>query len=231
MMENESVLQVDDLNVVLDHQRILDHLSFSVKKGEIIMILGPNGAGKTVLLKCLLQLLPYQGKIEWQKGMKIGYVPQRLPFIKDIPLSVMDFFALKKASRKEVLDIVKAVGVGEDFLEKRIGELSSGQFQRILILWSLIGDPQVLLFDEPTTGIDIGSEETIYHFLEKLRKEKTLTMILVTHDLSVVYQYSNRVICLNKQPICMGPPREVLTPENLQKLYNTEVKYYQHKHQ
>jgi zinc transport system ATP-binding protein len=229
-MENGLILTVQDLNVELDHRSIIEHLSFTVKKGDIITILGPNGAGKTVLLKCLLGLLPYDGEIAWEKGIKIGYVPQRLPFIKDIPLSVMDFFDLKGAAEQEVRNIVHAVGFGEEFFERKIGDLSSGQFQRVLIAWGLVGNPQVLLFDEPTTGIDIGGEETIYNLLARLKEERRLTMVLVTHDLSVVYQFSTHVICLSRRTVCYGPPREVLTPESLQNLYGGGMKYYQHKH-
>lgn len=230
-MENDLILKVQDLNVELDHRRIIEHLSFTMKRGDIVTIMGPNGAGKTVLLKCLLGLLPYAGEIRWEKGIKIGYVPQRLPFIKDIPLSVMDFFDLKQASEQEVRDIVHVVGLSEEYFARKIGDLSSGQFQRILVAWSLIGNPQVLLFDEPTTGIDISGEETIYNFLAKLREERHLTMLLVTHELNVVYQFSTHVICLRRQAVCYGPPREVLTTESLQNLYGGDVKYYQHKHQ
>jgi zinc transport system ATP-binding protein len=230
-MENGLILTVQDLNVELDNRIIIEHLSFTVKRSDIVSIVGPNGAGKTVLLKCLLGLLPYNGEIMWEKGIKIGYVPQRLPFIKDIPLSVMDFFSLKGAAEEEVRGIVHAVGFSDEFFARKIGDLSSGQFQRILIAWGLIGNPQVLLFDEPTTGIDIGGEETIYNILSRLKEQRQLTMLLVTHDLSVVYQFSTHVICLSRQTICAGSPREVLTPESLRTLYGGEVKYYQHKHQ
>jgi zinc transport system ATP-binding protein len=229
-MGNDLILTVQDLNVELDNRTIIEHLSFTVKRGDIVSIVGPNGAGKTVLLKCLLGLLPYKGAITWGKGVKIGYVPQRLPFIKDIPLSVMDFFSLKRADVQEVRDIVHAVGFGDEFLERKIGDLSSGQFQRILIAWSLIGNPQVLLFDEPTTGIDIGGEETVYNLLSRLKEQRQLTVLLVTHDLSVVYEFSTHVICLSKHTVCSGSPREVLTPESLHNLYGGAVKYYQHKH-
>ncbi|MEJ2695942.1 MAG: metal ABC transporter ATP-binding protein [Candidatus Sulfobium sp.] len=229
-MENGLILRVKDLRVEMDRRNIIDHLSFTVKKGDIVTILGPNGAGKTVLLKCLLGLLPYDGEIAWEKGVKIGYVPQRLPFIKDIPMSVMDFFDLKGAATREVREIVNAVGFSDEFFVRKMGDLSSGQFQRILIAWGLVGNPQVLLFDEPTTGIDIGGEETIYNLLARLKKERHLTMLLVTHDLSVVYQFSTHVICLSRRTVCYGPPREVLTPESLQNLYGGGMKYYQHKH-
>ena len=229
-MNKDQILKVTNLNVVLDHQIIIENLSFEVKKGDVLTILGPNGAGKSVLLKTLLGLLPYNGEVEWARGVKIGYVPQRLPFIKDIPLSIKDFFDLKKSSEKETKEILDSVGFREDFLRKKIGGLSSGQFQRILIAWGLVGNPQVLLFDEPTTGVDMSGEVTIYNFLATLQKERNLIILLVTHDLSVVYKFSTDVICLNRYPICYGSPREVLTPESLQKLYGGEVKYYQHQH-
>jgi zinc transport system ATP-binding protein len=229
-MKGDWILKVKNLSVMLDNQSIIENLSFDAKKGDVLTILGPNGAGKSVLLKTLLGLLPYKGEIEWAKGIKIGYVPQRLPFIKDIPLSIIDFFKLKNSSEKETKEILDAVGFRDDFLKKKIGDLSSGQFQRILIAWGLVGNPQALLFDEPMTGVDISAEETIYNLLAKLKEERDLTILLVTHDLSVVYKFSTNVICLNRQAICYGPPQEVMTPESLRKLYGGEVKYYQHKH-
>jgi len=229
-MGNEIILKVRNLNVRLDYQSIIENLYFEVKKGEVLTILGPNGAGKSVLLKTLLGLLPCKGEIEWAKGIKIGYVPQRLPFIKDIPINIRDFFKLKHSSEKEAKEILNSVGYREDFLQKKIGDQSSGQFQRILIAWGLLGNPQVLLFDEPTTGVDISGEETIYKLPAELKEERDLTILLVTHDLSVVYKFYTDVLCLNKHPICHGPPQEVLTPESLRTLYAGEVKYYQHQH-
>ncbi len=222
------ILKVKNLNVELDENKIIQDLSFEVKKGDVLTILGPNGAGKTVLLRALLGVLPYKGEIGWAKEVKIGYVPQRLPFIKDIPMSVQEFFQLKEVLEKEIKEILNSVGLEENFLNKKIGELSSGQFQRILVAWALIGNPNVLLFDEPTTGIDIGGEETIYTLLVRLKKQRNLTILIVTHDLSVVSKFSDFVICLNKCPICQGVPKEVLTPEVLYKLYGEEVKFYEH---
>jgi len=216
--------------VEFEGEKILENLSFEVKKGEVLTILGPNGAGKTVLLKTLLGIMPFKGIIEWKPGIKTGYVPQRLPFIKDIPLSVREFFKLKGASEDEMKEILNLIGLKEDILEKKIGDLSSGQFQRILVGWALILDPQVLLFDEPTTGIDIGGQESIYNFLEKLKQERDLTILLVTHDLSVVYKLATNCLCLNKQMLCYNIPKE-LTPERLSQLYGGEIKFYQHSHE
>ena len=123
------------------------------------------------------------------------------------------------------------VEVKEEMLRKHLGHLSSGQFQRILVAWALINNPDVLIFDEPTTGIDVGGEQTIYSLLYRFWKEKQTTIILVTHDLNVVYKYSGNVLCLHKGTFCCyGMPREVLTPKALEKLYGTEIKFYKHKH-
>jgi zinc transport system ATP-binding protein len=226
----ETILKVENLNVKLDDELIICNLSFEVKREEVLTILGPNGAGKTVLLKTLLGIFPFKGKIEWAEGVKIGYVPQRVPFVKDFPISIEEFFKLKTKDEKEIREVLKLVGFDEKFLKKNLGELSSGQYQRILVAWALIGNPDVLLFDEPTTGIDISGEETIYQLLERLKKEKNLTIILVTHDLSVVFKFSDYVICLNKCPLCQGKPKEVITPESLSKLYGQEIKFYEHYH-
>ena len=226
-MANETLLRVGKLNVELEGEAILRDLSFEVKEGEIITILGPNGAGKTVLLKALLGIIPFKGQIEWKRGVKIGYVPQRLPFIKDIPMSVGEFFKLKKSSRGEIEVILDSIGLEKDILKRGIGDLSSGQFQRILVGWALISSPQVLLFDEPTTGIDIGGQETIYEFLEKLRNKKSLTILLVTHDLSVVYKLATKCLCLNRKMLCYSLPKD-LDSSRLSRLYGGEIKFHHH---
>lgn len=226
----ETILKVKNLSVFLDGEQIIENLSFEVKEKETLTILGPNGAGKTVLLKALLGLLPYQGEIQWRSGIRIGYVPQRLPFIKDFPLSVREFFELKKVPNKEISAVLEAVGITEKKFSGKVGELSSGQFQRILVAWGLVGNRQVLLFDEPTAGIDIGGQETIYALLEKLTKERGLTVLLVTHDLSIVYRQATNVLCLNKNLLCYGPAREILTPKLLSQLFGGEIKFYPHTH-
>jgi zinc transport system ATP-binding protein len=229
--DGELILRVSDLNVTLEDQVVLTDVSFGVRQGEVLTILGPNGAGKTVLFRALLGVVPYDGVIAWKTGVRVGYVPQRLPYIKNIPLSVAEFFALRRKVRPQIDKVLQAVGLGPEFRAKPIGDLSSGQFQRILIAWALAGDPDVLLFDEPTAGIDIGGEETVYGLLSRLQRERHLTMLLITHDLGVVHRLSSVVLCLNRRLLCMGPPLATLTPENLQRMYGTEVKFYEHQHE
>ena len=111
-----------------------------------------------------------------------------------------------------------------------MGWLSGGQIQRVLIAWSIIDNPDVILFDEPTSGIDVGGEETIYNLLKKVKEERTLTIILISHDLNIVYKYADSVICLNKKMVCYGRPSEVLDPAALAKLYGGETAFYKHEH-
>ena len=230
-MENKVILKVKNLNVEIGREKIIENLSFKIKEGEVLTLLGPNGAGKTVLLKALLGILPYQGEIQWQKGIKISYIPTRLSSIKDVLLTVKDFFGLKKIPQEKMCEILEEVGIGDpNFFGKQISCLSTGQFQRILVAWGLSGEPQFLLFDEPVFGIDIGGQETIYELLNKLRKERNLTILLVSHDLNIVYEFTDNVLCLNKRALCYGPPKTVLTPQNLAQLYGSEVKFYQHVH-
>jgi len=143
---------------------------------------------------------------------------------------VKEFFNFKKNSQQEIEKWLKSVGLNNSILGKRLGEVSAGQFQRIMIAWSLIDNPDVLLFDEPTSGIDVGGEETIYNLLSRIEKEVNLTIILITHDLSVVYKLADNVLCLNKKLVCYGSPQQALSEKSLHQLYGEEINIYKHDH-
>ena len=236
----ETILDIQNLTVSFDDNKVIDDLSFSIKKGDVIAIVGPNGAGKSVLFRALLGLIPYLGKIEWSPDLKISYVPQRFNVEKDFPLTAKEFLRLKSKDQNKILAALESVGlknkqsdihhIEHHLLDQRLGWLSGGQLQRILIAWAILDNPNVLLFDEPTTGIDVGGEETIYNLLKKLNDEMALTILLISHDLNIVYKYANSVLCLNKEKICFGPPRNVLDPQALIKLYGGEAKFYKHEH-
>lgn len=230
---SETILEIKNLTVEFDKEKVIDNVSFNVEHGDIVVILGPNGAGKTVLLRTLLGFLPYQGEINWLKPLRKSYVPQRLPMVKDIPLTVEEFFQLKIKNNllKNIKTILHSVGLNSELLKKRLNILTPGQYQRALMAWQLLGDPEVLLFDEPMEGIDASGQQSIYQFLEKIHQEKKLTIVLVSHDLSVVYKLASKVICLSRNLICAGLPNEVLTADMLTKVYGGEVKFYQHQHQ
>ena len=232
MMNNDNkVLEVSNLRMAYDDQTVIEGLSFSVAPRDILIILGPNGAGKSTLLRGLLNLLPYQGSITWH-ARKIGYLPPQESLHRhDLPaLQLAEFFQFKTRDIESIKAMLFDVGLDDSFLRRQFNELSTGQFQRMMMAWSLLDNPDVLILDEPTSGIDVGGEETIYSLLHKFWQKQNLTIVLVTHDLHVVWEYATQVLCLNRQQMCMGKPDEVLTPEQLKQLYGTGIKFYQHQH-
>jgi len=229
------VLSVKKLSLSFAHRTILEDLNFEVTRGENLAIIGPNGAGKTVLLRALLDQLAYKGSIEWASEAKVGYVPQSIAADRQLPLQVSDLLAAKARLLKlpdgAVWRTAAFVGLGAELLAARIGVLSGGQFQKAMITFALLGDPNVLLVDEPTASLDELAQEHIYELLEKLRQERNLTVLLVSHDLSVVYQFATKVLCLSKGKLCFGSPQDVLTPDTLAAVYSAVPKFYQHAHQ
>ena len=166
--DNKYILKVSDLAVRMQNQPVLDHLNFNVKKGTTIAILGPNGAGKTILFRTLLNLVPHTGSIEWTEKVKIGYVPQYIA-VSDIPMTVKEFLSI--SGRVDLENALKKVRLTDlNILDKRLGTLSGGQLRRVLIAWALNDNPNVLLLDEPTTGVDMDSEEPIYLLLNEIKK-------------------------------------------------------------
>jgi len=228
-----NILEVKNLSVKLGQEKIINNLSFNVKKGEFLTILGPNASGKTVLLKTLLDIFDYSGKIVWSKKAEVGYLPQGLtPLkVKNFPLLVEEFFNLKKNKFGDPMEFLKLVGITDkNILKDSIGSLSGGQFQRMLLAWVLSSKPNVLLFDEPTTGIDTNGEKTVYSLLHDLWKKEKMTIIMITHDLNIVSKYSTNVLCMSRDNVYHGKPKEILLPEILEEIYDAPVKYYQHYH-
>ena len=228
------VLSVRKLSVSFGQRTVLHDLTFDVTRGENLAIIGPNGAGKTVLFRALLNQVPYEGSIEWAPDTKLGYVPQAIAADRQLPLQVDDLLTAKarllKLPDEAVREAASIVGLGTELLTTRIGVLSGGQFQKAMITFALLGDPNVLLVDEPTASLDELAQEHIYELLEKLRLERNLTVLLVSHDLSVVYQFASKVLCLSKGKLCFGSPRDVLTPDTLAAVYSAVPKFYQHAH-
>jgi zinc transport system ATP-binding protein len=236
----EVVLSVKNLTVKRGSHTIIENVSFEVPRGETFAIIGPNGAGKTTLLKAILGLVPYTGEVEWTKNVKISYVPQRFYVDADLPMTAGEFLKLKVDSEEKIYKILESVGlksstshiedVKRHILGNRLGDLSGGELQRVMIAWSLLGEPNVLLFDEPTAGVDVAGEETIYSLLEKLKSERKMTIILISHELDIVRKYTSEVMCLNREKVCYGSPSLVLNEETIDKLFGEEMHYYHHKH-
>ena len=231
------ILEVRDLSVSFGKEEILKDVSFSVNDGDFLAVIGPNGAGKTVLFRALMDFILYDGEIKWRAGVKIGYVPQKLMEKAELPLTVKEFFSLKsknlffkdKQIANSAVHELKSIDIDSDILNRQLVNLSRGELQRVLIAWAILGHPQILLFDEPTAGIDIAGEESVYNMLHKLQDERGMTIIMISHDLNVVYRYANNVLCLNKERLCYGEPEHALTNEQIKRLYG-ENAFYHHLH-
>lgn len=224
---DDRILTVKNLSIDINGHNILKDINFEAKSNEIIAVIGPNGAGKTTLFRALLGLVPYRGSVEWKPNIKLGYVPQKIYIETDFPLTVKEFFSLKNSDQKEINRVTSSVNLKSD-LNHKLGGLSGGELQKVLIAWALIDNPEVLLFDEPTSGIDVSAEESIYDLLHKLQEKEKITIMLISHELQIVYRYATNVICLNKESICFGPPKKALDKDTLEKLFGTEVGLYQH---
>jgi zinc transport system ATP-binding protein len=235
-MSQSPILTVDKLSVTFDGTRVLNDLTFSVNPGEALAVIGPNGAGKTVLFRALLGLVPADGVIRWRPGTKVRYVPQRFSVERSTPVTALEFFLLNSprfwrptsSYLRQVESEITRMGLDANILRKRLGELSGGQTQRLLIAWALIQQPDVLLLDEPTAGVDASFEETVYALIHRVQTESNKTVLLISHDLSVVYKYAQNVLCLNQTIVCQGPPVDVLKQDTLAKIYG-EPGYYTHK--
>ena len=236
---SQTYLVVKNLSYILNNQAILQDISFSIEKGDILVIIGPNGSGKTTLLKNIIGVLnPTSGEvlIEGKSPKtalgKIGYVPQKFEFDRLTPITVYEFMALEKCSHSShgteyISFALEQVGLkGSE--KKKLGVLSGGEFQRVMIARALLHEKELLIFDEPAAGIDLAGEETVYSLIASINQKTKATCIIVSHELSIVNRYAKNVLCLNKKLLCFGRPEETINSEKIKNLYGAGAGLYQH---
>ena len=226
------MLEVNHLTVRFDETAILANVNFTVARGDALAVIGPNGSGKTVLFRALIGAIPYEGTIRWAPGTRFGYVPQKLDIERDLPITGRNLLRAKltisRAPKEEALHALKRVDLAEDVLGQTIGSMSGGQFQRLLLAFALIGKPSVLLLDEPAAGVDAPGQRALNEAIGRLRKEEGVSILLISHDLSVVYRYASSVLCLTRGSNRVGPLEVILTPERLSEAYGTPVGFHLH---
>lgn len=235
---NGAAVAFENVTVTLGGITILENISAKIPRGSCTAVVGPNGAGKTTLLLALLGEVPYTGGIRISpadagRRLRIGYVPQRLQFDRGMPLSVLEFmamgwqrsplwFGVRKRWRDRARELLASVKVGE--LEKRrIGALSGGEMQRVLLALALGQEPDLLVLDEPASGVDFQGEYIFCELLDQLRRARGFTQLMVSHDLPTVTHHATHVICLNRKVAAEGAPREVLTIETLTAIFGLHM--------
>lgn len=218
--------KIEHISVKIENQKIVDNVSFDVHCGELTMIIGQNGAGKSTLLKSILNEVKHDGKVEFfdmkekkQSDIRIGYVPQFLNIERDMPTTVFDMFASYISNspvcfrkNKKLYEKIKenlAVFNAEKLIDKRVGNLSGGELQRILLSIATTPIPNLLILDEPVSGIDLNGIRDFYEILVDLKDKYDMSIILVSHDLNLVKKFADKVILLDKKVVKQGTAKEV----------------------
>ncbi|MDD5864546.1 MAG: metal ABC transporter ATP-binding protein [Firmicutes bacterium] len=229
-------LRVENLSVKIGTDSILSDVNLHVHCGELVALIGPNGAGKSTFLKAILGQREYEGVIAFSepghrsKKPRIGYVPQSPAFDPSDPVSVADLFAccmsrrpaflgLGKAMNQTVLDCLSRVH-GEDLIHKRVGTLSGGELQRVLLALALEPMPNILILDEPLSGVDVEGMQTLMDMLDEIRKTYDLSILMTTHDFSLLRQYADQVVLIDRAVLIQGPPDTVLDSEEFHRTFH-----------
>ncbi|MCL1925878.1 MAG: metal ABC transporter ATP-binding protein [Syntrophorhabdaceae bacterium] len=238
-------LEIRNLSARKGGIEVLSGINADIRCGRVTALIGPNGAGKTMLLHAILGQVPYTGEIRFCRhkehgggSPRIGYIPQHFAFDRETPLTVLDFFALSAQKRPVFLGISRAVRrMALESLERaevahladrRLGRLSGGELQRVLFALILHDSPDILLLDEPVSGVDLAGGEQFSRFLSQIHNDARFSLLLVSHDLSLVARQADEVICLNRRIIRQGMAKEVLTAENLAEIYGDDIPLFLH---
>ena len=222
-------LRVENLSVTIGTDKILQDVNLHVHCGEMVALIGPNGAGKSTFLKAILGQREYSGTIAFSqpghrsKKPRIGYVPQSPAFDPSDPVSVADLFACCMSKRPAFLGLGKSMCTlvleclervhGEDLIDKRIGTLSGGELQRVLLALALEPMPNILILDEPLSGVDVEGMETLMDMLDEIRQTYDLSILMTTHDFSMLPRYADQVVLIDHGIKIQGTPEEVLDSE------------------
>ncbi len=229
-------LRIQNLGVQIGDDAILKDIQLHVHCGEMVALIGPNGAGKSTLLKAILGQIDHEGVISFsvpgQRSRKamIGYVPQSPTFDPGDPMTVADLFAccmsrrpafwgLSKRMREKVLLCLERVH-GEELIDKRVGTLSGGELQRVLLALALEPVPNILILDEPLSGVDVEGMQTLMDMLDEIRKVYDLSILMTTHDFAMLPQYADQVVLIDHQVVCQGTPLEVLGSEAFRRVFH-----------
>lgn len=229
-------LKVQNLSVTIGNDRILKNINLHVHCGELVALIGPNGAGKSTFLKAILGQRDYEGIIAFSvpgqrsRKPKIGYVPQSPSFDPGDPVSVADLFVCcmsrrpaflghSRAMRQKILECLDRVH-GTDLIDKRVGTLSGGELQRVLLALALEPIPNILILDEPLSGVDVEGQTGLMDMLDEIRETYDLSILMTTHDFSILPKYADQVVLINRGIAAAGTPQEVLDSEEFLSVFH-----------
>jgi len=218
------LISAKDLYLKAGRHDLVEALSLEVSEGEIVSVIGPNGAGKTTLVRVLLGLVAAtQGYVISQPGLSVGYVPQRISLHPTLPLTVLRFLSLSKvgteAAIRAALELLKI----EHLREQQIATVSGGELQRILLARALLGNPKLLILDEPAQGVDLAGQAELYQLIGQIRDQNGCGVLMISHDLHLVMSATDEVVCLNHHVCCHGKPEQVSNDPAFLELFGASV--------
>ncbi|QBX99357.1 metal ABC transporter ATP-binding protein [Rhodophyticola sp. CCM32] len=230
-----SLVETRNLNLRFGHSLVLKDLNFTISPGEIVTLVGPNGSGKTSFLKILIGVLePSTGTIRRDPKLKIGYVPQQLHIDRTLPLTVSRFLSLPRRHSVKTMRTALDDAGAKNLLSRQMTDLSGGQRQRVLLARALLNDPNLLILDEATQGLDQPGSAAFYRLIERVRRDFGCAVLMVSHELHVVMSASDRVVCLNGHICCEGKPETVASAPAYRALFGSGTQgalaLYRHQH-
>ena len=235
--DDSCCLRIQNLSVRIGSDKILKDVNLHIHCGQMVALIGPNGAGKSTLVKAILGQREYEGVIAFsapgmrhRKPPRIGYVPQSPSFDPGDPVTVADLFAccqsrrpaflgLSKATRDKVLECLERVH-GEELIDKRVGTLSGGELQRVLLALALEPLPNILILDEPLSGVDVEGQSGLMDMLDEIRSRYDLSVLMITHDFGMLHQYADKVVLIDHAIVKKGTPEEVLSSSEFQTVFH-----------
>ena len=229
------IVSLKNINLAFGNQSILRNITMNIYPRSITTIVGPNGGGKSTLLKVLLKLIsPDTGLVTHKKGLKIGYVPQKLHIDHSMPITVKQFLALKPHSTDEMLTEALSLFSITHLAQQNMAKLSGGELQRVLLARAILNRPDLLVLDEPMQGVDITGQTELYQLLNKTRDWLNCAILMVSHDLNIVMANTDEVLCVNRHICCAGTPEAVSTDPSFIHFFGDQfarnVAFYTHKH-
>ena len=232
--EKKILLKVDNASFFKNNKWLVKNVSLEVKQGEIVTLIGPNGSGKSTTAKIALGIYKkIEGNVK-RSTDKIGYVPQKISIDWTLPIRVIDFMSLTEDPTDEQIDVALNLTGVEHLKNKSLGNLSGGEFQRVLIARAIANQPDLLVLDEPVQGVDFKGEIALYELIKKISEELNCGILLISHDLHVVMSATDFVVCLNGHVCCSGTPQVVVKNEEYKELFgdraSTVLSLYEHKH-
>jgi len=247
----KNIIEVKDISFSYGDVEVLKNITLDIHEGDYISLIGPNGGGKTTLLKIMLGLIiPQNGAVklfgkdikDFKDWSKFGYVPQKaINFDPLFPITVREVVAMGRYGKKgllkwlnkkdqEIIDDALTQVEMSNHANRLIGNLSSGQQQRVFIARALAGEPKVIFLDEPTVGVDVKNQEEFYTLLTHLNRDLNITLILISHDVDVVSHQVTELACLNQTLVYHGEPKKFMKGHYLDELYGKNARFVDHKH-